>query len=334
MIRVVHEVNRLLAAARTLGATGPEDHVPLLSVLSLCESTVQSGAFPDHELTVEYAVSVGFATIGEGTLALTAAGTEFSSLNPDFFYELTAEQRLVLARNHYLGGAFQGGCRDVLKAFNVSEDGSRLFWSDVDDGTITGPTWMIDHLCQLGVITRTEDGFETSAELSSVAVDFRDEPKGLTEEKFRELLADKLAAGDIGEQLIVAYERERLSNLGALVESHCVRRIGNVRLNAGYDVESFNGPSNAVGFDRFIEVKSARCKDVHFFWTENEMKVAEKLGERYWIYFVGGINVASRTASQEPLMFQDPLKSVLQNATFSKSPQGLVVQAKMRGSMK
>jgi len=196
---------------------------------------------------------------------------------------------------------------------------------------LDSPAWVLDHLCQLGVLRRIENGYETTETMSPAAVSFLEEPKGLTEERLRAMLLEKQAIGDIGEKLITRYERARLAAAGAIVESHCVRRIGNIRVNAGYDVDSFDGISATKVFDRFIEVKAAKSKDLHFFWTENEIRVAEKLGEHYWIYFLGGVSAMTGTASQMPLMFQNPLTTILEDANISKTPQGFIVEGKIRG---
>ena len=89
--------------------------------------------------------------------------------------------------------------------------------------------------------------------------------------------------------------------LGHAVEAHCVRRISNVRVNAGYDIESFDGPSPPVAYDRFIEVKGAKSDKLRFFWSDNEIKVAKKLGKRYWIYFQGSVDVKNGVARDEPI---------------------------------
>lgn len=331
MIERINELNRLLIAMTSLGVAGPGSFVSLESVLRECAETVQGGTLPNHDLTVEFGVMTQLVFVQEGGIAMTDSGAEFLQLNPEGFYDLTLEQRQVLTRNHYFDGSLKSTCRDALIGFNISPEQDCLIWSELDDKALQCPTWLLDHLCQLEVLERMENGFRTTNEMSAAAFSFLDEPKGLTEEKLRAMLAERIALGDIGEELVIKFERQRLADLGAVVESHCVRRIGNVRVDAGYDVDSYDGASSSKVFDRHIEVKAAKSKDLHFFWSENEMRVAEKLGDRYWIYFLGGVNTTRRSASQQPLMFQNPIKSIIQCADISKQSQGLLVQAKMRG---
>ena len=331
MIDRLGEINRVLLAIRALGATGPDDPIPLESLIALCRERVQQGLLPDHLLSVTFTEELGFLSLQDEIVRVTDQGIAFCEFNPEEFYELSQEQRLLLGRSHYLGGTHKSACRTVLSKFNLSQDQARLVWSELDDAAINEPIWIIDHLCQLGILQRLEGGYETTAQMSSAVIRFLEEPKGMTEEKLREMLAEKSAIGDIGEELIMSFERQRLVDGGAVVEAQCVRRIGNVRVNAGYDIDSFDGSSKTVVFDRHIEVKAAKSKELRFFWSENEMRVARELGDRYWIYFVGGVRVESRSATQQPLMFQNPLVSILENTDITKQSQGLIVEARIRG---
>lgn len=331
MIDRLGEINRILLALRTLSGAGPLDRVPLHSAIQLCRDNVLEGRLPDHDQTVRYVVATGMALLDGEHIQLTDDGLDFLSLNSKAFFGLTSEQARVLARKHYLGGTFQGECRAVFKSFSWSAEKERLTWSELDDAGMCVSSWVLDHLCQLELLTRTPGGFETHSAATAQVMNFVEEPMGLTEEKLRQLLREKEAVGDIGEALVTTFERERLGAVGGIVESHCVRRVSQFRVNAGYDIESFDGQSTTGVFNRFIEVKAARGAELRFFWTENEMKVAEQLRARYWIYFQGGIDAASRSASFKPLMFRDPIESIINDAQITKSPQGFLVQSRVRG---
>lgn len=250
------------------------------------------------------------------------------SLNAERYYELTQDQARYLIANHYLSGTFADACRIVLRAFAVSEDPPKLFWSDLDDGAICAENWLLCHLCQLGLIVRTDTGYESTSDYVEDLLGFVDEPKGLTEVQLRALLAEREALGDIGEQLALTYECRRLLDAGYLVEAHCIRRISKHRVNAGYDIESFDGRSPTGKFDRFIEVKASQSKDVRFYWSENEMQVARRLGSRYWIYYFGGVDRMSGTTALEPILYQDPLRHIMGDAMLTKVSQGLFVNGK------
>jgi hypothetical protein len=68
-----------------------------------------------------------------------------------------------------------------------------------------------------------------------------------------------------------------------------------------------------------------------FFWSDNEIKVATRLGKRYWIYFQGAIDLAKGSARDEPILVHDPVNSILGSTKFKSTPQGLIVESEMKG---
>ena len=42
--------------------------------------------------------------------------------------------------------------------------------------------------------------------------------------------------------------------------------------------------SKLIEYDKLIEVKTTRSSSPRFFWSSNEIKVAQREGEKYWIY--------------------------------------------------
>jgi hypothetical protein len=121
------------------------------------------------------------------------------------------------------------------------------------------------------------------------------------------------------------WEKRRLKSNGHRIEAACVNRISKRRVNAGYDIESFDGASNLLAHDRFIEVKGSGKPTVRFVWTPNEMHRAIALGAKYWIYFVGGIQRKKRIATREPVMLRDPHATLNPTTGFTLQPKGEVL---------
>jgi hypothetical protein len=63
------------------------------------------------------------------------------------------------------------------------------------------------------------------------------------------------------------------------------------------------------------------------------MRIAQKLGERYWIYFFGGVNQATKSTKVHPLLFQNPMVTLMHNNEISKQTNGLFVYAEMSGAL-
>jgi hypothetical protein len=285
---------------------------------------------PDHEKNISFAHEIGFITLNVPVIRLMPEGKTFIALNQNAQYDLTEEQKRVLLRTCYLDGPIRKNAMGVLKQFSPALEGGTFRWTFFDSSPFPDE-WTINHLSQLGLVIRLSDGWEVTGEYTKTVSSFLEEGEGWSEEKFREYLREKDEVGKIGESLVREFERQRLLGLGHKVEAHCVRSISTVRVNAGYDIESFDGPSPTVAYDRFIEVKGARASQLRFFWSDNEIRIAKRLGKKYWIYFQGSIDVAAGAARDEPILLNDPVSSILTDNRFKTVPQGLIVEAAMRG---
>jgi hypothetical protein len=162
---------------------------------------------------------------------------------------------------------------------------------------------------------------------------FLDEGGDFTEKQMEESLREKRLLGDLAETFVVEFERARLAEGGHKLESGCVQRISKHRVNAGYDVKSFDGPSKNLNHDRFIEVKGSGKKTVYFFWTQNEIQKATKLGDKYWIYFVGAIDRKNRLVQREPVMIQNPHSQMKSDPRFQIRPNNMLVEANVCGNL-
>jgi hypothetical protein len=101
-------------------------------------------------------------------------------------------------------------------------------------------------------------------------------------ENYLEIEARNRSIGLAGEELALAFERERLIALG---KDHLARQIEHVSVEqgdgAGFDIHSYDGN----GHDRFIEVKTTRYrKETPFFISSNEVSFAQRHSANYALY--------------------------------------------------
>jgi hypothetical protein len=328
MIEKLAELNRVLLAVNELRDV--DGVAELEVVIEHCKGTVIEARIPEHQLNIEFAGQIGFLVISGNAIRLTDEGLGFIELNPSSQYDLSEEQKRVLLRTCYLHGALRKDAMAILKVFSPGLGTDVFRWSLYDSPPLPNE-WTVEHLSQLGLLHRRDDGWEVRGDYSKTVAEFLGEGEGWSEESFREYLKEKEEVGKLGEDLVKAYEVRRLMSLGHAVEARCVRRISNLRVNAGYDIESFDSSSPAMAYDRFIEVKSARGRQLRFFWSDNEIKIATKLGKRYWIYFQGAIDVGKQKGRDEPILVNDPVNSILKSGTFKIIPQGLIVESDMKG---
>lgn len=330
MVDNIAELNRLLLATRTIADA--EMSAAIEAVMELCESTVIEGRMPDHTITIKFATLIGFIKKDPKRISITESGMAFLTLNEKGAYDLAEEQKRLLLRSCFLQGTFRTHTRKLLKSFSPSYKTGTYKWSAIDSTPIDAEGWMVGHLCQLGLLNKLgEDAIEVVPQYLETVSAFLEESAGWTEEEAEVYFREKREIGALAEELVVNYEKERLRATGQTVEAQCVRRISLIRVSAGYDIESFDGSATNMNFDRFIEVKGSRGSDLRFFWSENEIDVAKKLGKKYWIYFQGGVNLEGKTAKNFPLCFQDPAETIFKNAKLKTTPQGIIVEGKIRG---
>jgi hypothetical protein len=148
----------------------------------------------------------------------------------------------------------------------------------------------------------------------------------------KSLLAQK-KVGQIAEKIVLEYERERLKKINCLKKSNNVEQISDEWANKGYDIESFNDQESYDEIpDRFIEVKGTTGKKFSIFWSENEIKTAKEIGDRYWIYFVPEIDTQTESSPVSPEIIQNPFQKIkpysenLSNDEFVKSVKSFHIE--------
>ena len=99
-------------------------------------------------------------------------------------------------------------------------------------------------------------------------------------------LIENRKLGAQAEHAIVEFEKQRLRKLGKFAQAELVKRISAINVSAGYDIESFNGDTDAIFPNRFIEVKATQGTEIRFYWSFNEIRVAKKKKNSYWIYML------------------------------------------------
>lgn len=82
------------------------------------------------------------------------------------------------------------------------------------------------------------------------------------------------------------------------------KRISVIDVSAGYDILSCNNSSSAT-YDRYIELKSFRGSP-HFYWSSNEKRIAEALGENYFLYLVDLSAVEQNREGYTPQIIPNP----------------------------
>jgi hypothetical protein len=323
MIDNVNDINRVLFALEALQAT--RSRVPRRVVLRYLNGEAIYGQNPPFEPILEFAKRVQFVSETTKGFGLTQLGREMLVQNATKTYELSTSQRPLMLRKYYIDGPFRADAKTLILKFVINPKIGRLTWSAVDSEPLGDLQWLRNHLVQLGVCEQAQHLIIVAPEYNDFLISFRDQGGDFTEPQFRESLKEKKLLGDIAEKFVEGWERKRLKARGYTLEAICVNWISKKRVNAGYDIESYNGRSKLLAHDRFIEVKGSGKASVRFVWTPKEMKKAKELRRQYWVYFVGGIQRKTRTVTREPLPLQDPYSTLNAKSGFSVQPKGEVL---------
>ena len=106
----------------------------------------------------------------------------------------------------------------------------------------------------------------------------------LSEEELHKLLAKQIEIGSEAEEIAIKYEEKRLRELGKEELIAGITRVSKKNVREGYDIASFNGDVITTVYDRFIEVKATTGESPYFYWSENEIEVAKKKQDKYFVY--------------------------------------------------
>jgi len=130
----------------------------------------------------------------------------------------------------------------------------------------------------------------------------------LEKELEREREAKKMI-GEIAENIVLEFEKN---------QSRKVKRISQENANAGYDIESQDEDGNV----RLIEVKGSTGDEFDIYWSQNEIETARENRDKYWLYFVPGVDIKSKT-SKEPELYPDPIASILESKQYKEKKETL-----------
>jgi len=118
--------------------------------------------------------------------------------------------------------------------------------------------------------------------------------------------AAKDEIGNAAENTILEFEKQRI---GSKLEHH-VKHVAKHNVAAGYDIRSITIDNDLLITPRFIEVKAVPKQSYRFYWTQNEVAVAEALGAWYYLYLLP-VSKNGLFDLQELKILTSPFKEVL-----------------------
>ena len=167
-------------------------------------------------------------------------------------------------------------------------------------------------LLQFGALKENEHGFIVDRKYEPVLVaEIRIRSRKLSLERLKQIQELEAEQGEIGEEFVLEFERKRLSQI-----ADRIKRISDVDVSAGYDIVS-RKTYESVQADRFIEVKTYKG-EVHFYWSENEIRTAKLYGERYVLALVDFTRI--KEIGYSPRFIEDPARNLLNSKEWLATP--------------
>lgn len=157
----------------------------------------------------------------------------------------------------------------------------------------------------------------------------KDKRTSLSPEYLDAILKVQREIGDFAEDLCMEYETKRLNGMEKQIQANMIKQVSREDTSAGYDIASFNGTSVSLAHDRFIEVKATSSSRIRFYWTKREREVATKLNVKYWLYIFTDCHL-DKPYWGIPKMFQNPIKTVLDDESFEIEEDTLYIYEKIQ----
>lgn len=119
--------------------------------------------------------------------------------------------------------------------------------------------------------------------------------------------------GDKAEDIIFAYEKNRLKNL--INKTLEVNKISTIDVSAGYDIKSWTILNDKSMLPRYIEVKTYSITSVkkNFYWSKNEIDKSKRYADQYYLYLLPHDKDFFDISRLE--IIQNPYKNIYQSTT-------------------
>ena len=219
--------------------------------------------------------------------------------------------RETFIRDAVFGSEIGEKVHSALSKFDVGQD-SILWYPKGEVYDLLAFPVIIPILYEIGLLEKKND----TVEINPRYMRLMHGQKKITQKQLEIQLQNQRTVGEIGEEIVLDFEKNRLKREGCLTEASKVNRISTEFANAGYDIESFAKSKDGKIHRIYIEVKGSVGTGVDFYWSANEVKKSKEHGADYWLYFVSGIDIRTRRSSVDPIRIQNPYKNGFQRSVI------------------
>ena len=222
--------------------------------------------------TLAYATRLGMIKQTNGDLQLVV---DWPSSN-EHQRRAVVLQNLLRIKNRYKSEILR-----FIGRFNVVDGDIIYFPSSLSR---SGESAVRNFLIELGIVKYVVDAhnYSLASEHIGLYISARDKSNLMTPSALDRKLADKGNIGYTAEQKILSYERDRVGSSCANLVEH----VSQKNVAAGYDIRSITLKDDGEILPRLIEVKAVPSKYYRFYWSRNELSIAQTLGDWYYLYLL------------------------------------------------
>lgn len=271
------------------------------------DEPIKQARLPNYEIVEKFCEQTKLINVDSNSISLTTLGKTLVKIYEEK-KEISEEFKDFFVKDCLFECSLGKKILDTLKKFNI-KDGKKWYPKEDVYELFEFPQ-ILPLLYESGVLSKKNHIVEINPEYSQFKVE-----KRLTQKQLDEQLKNWKITGDIAEEIVLEFEKNRLKKQGHKLESEKVEIISKDFANAGYDIVSFFEYNNKME-KIYVEVKGSTEKEFDFYWSANELEKARELGDKYWIYFVSEIDVKNKTAPTDPIRIQDPAETLFSDPSY------------------
>ena len=266
--------------------------------------------FPNYSELEKFCNEMGVLNITDKFLELTNLGEKIlGTLDKEKIKE-------IFVLECFLNGELSKDILQAISNFHVNDDKTRwypkkdLFGLFINPKTL--PT-LIDtnFLDKIGEKVWINQKFLPALSIALKKIVRKKPPKSQAqlEKELERERENKKKIGERAEIIVLEFEKN---------QSRKAKRISQENASAGYDIESQDEDGNV----RLIEVKGSTGDEFNIYWSQNEIETARENRDKYWIYFVPGVDIKSKKLIV-PELYPDPIASILDSNQYKEKPETL-----------
>ena len=311
---ILNFFNKVLISLAELTPEG--DSCSVDSLITHCKSFALGGVRGEYESVLNHCRFSGLISVKGKNVSLSTLGNKFLSANREKYFEITESQKQIIAERIVFKGALSNHARELFEHFAANTRTTLYELSTVETSLPQNQNVTVHFFKYLGILQEENFLIQVHKRYSQLVYELTADSKAISEQQLEQLLMENRKLGAQAENAVVEFEKQRLLKMGKTIQSELVKRISTINTAAGYDIESFDGTTDDVFPNRFIEVKATTGEDIRFYWTINEREVAKKKKKQYWIYVLTNFR-EDKPSESLPITIQNPEHIIPKHDSFS-----------------